>query len=173
MSSLDWVPGSMDSLRQSLSVYDQSDVASPHNQIASQLLAQCKKYPTKESISLLPHKSDLPTGPPDEASDKQKVATWVSCTLVISIQSRPLFRAPRTLNLTSRVLLPFCHLLLADFQEVIPPPAPTPPSVRLRNIPGPTSSSTPSRRACNTYVPDSRPPLRNPVLCLHLWNLWS
>ncbi|KAF8331695.1 uncharacterized protein EI90DRAFT_3123281 [Cantharellus anzutake] len=74
----------------------------------------------------------------------------------------PSSSAPRTLKLTSRVLLPFCHLLLADFQEVIPPPAPTPPLVRLRNIPGPTSSSTPSRRARNTYAPDSGPPLRNP-----------
>ncbi|KAF8330013.1 uncharacterized protein EI90DRAFT_3124793 [Cantharellus anzutake] len=59
--------------------------------------------------------------------------------------------------------LPFHHLLLADSQEVIPPPAPTPPLVRLWNIPGPTSTSTPSRRARNTYAPDSGPPLRNPV----------
>ncbi|KAF8325001.1 uncharacterized protein EI90DRAFT_3129327 [Cantharellus anzutake] len=63
--------------------------------------------------------------------------------------------APRTLNLTFGVLLPFHHLLLANFQEVIPPPALTPPLVRLQNIPGPTSSSTPSRQACNTYAPDS------------------
>ncbi|KAF8331413.1 uncharacterized protein EI90DRAFT_3123554 [Cantharellus anzutake] len=64
---------------------------------------------------------------------------------------------------TSGALLPFRHLLLADSQEVIPPPARTPPSVRLRNIPGPTPTSTPSRRVRKTYAPDSRPPLRDPV----------
>ncbi|KAF8326960.1 uncharacterized protein EI90DRAFT_3127384 [Cantharellus anzutake] len=88
--------------------------------------------------------------------------TWVWVT-VISIQSRPPLRAPGTPNLTSGVLLPFRHLLLADSQEAIPPPALTPPSVRLRNIPGPTPTSTPSRQVRNTYAPDSGPPLRNPV----------
>ncbi|KAF8317833.1 uncharacterized protein EI90DRAFT_3133615 [Cantharellus anzutake] len=64
---------------------------------------------------------------------------------------------------TSGALLPFHHFLLADSQEVIPPPARTPPSVRLRDIPGPTPTLTPSRRVCKTYAPDSRPPLQNPV----------
>ncbi|KAF8335674.1 uncharacterized protein EI90DRAFT_3119943 [Cantharellus anzutake] len=64
---------------------------------------------------------------------------------------------------TSGALLPFHHFLLADSQEVIPPPAQTPPSVRLRNIPGPTPTSTPSRRVRKTYAPDSGPPLRYPV----------
>ncbi|KAF8331039.1 uncharacterized protein EI90DRAFT_3123736 [Cantharellus anzutake] len=68
-----------------------------------------------------------------------------------------------TPNLTSGVLLPFRHLLLADSQEVIPPLARTPPSVRLWNIPGPTPTSTPSRRVRKTYAPDSGPQLRNPV----------
>ncbi|KAF8312435.1 uncharacterized protein EI90DRAFT_3137392 [Cantharellus anzutake] len=60
-------------------------------------------------------------------------------------------------------LLPFRHLLLADSQEVIPPPARPPPSVQLRNIPGPTPTSTPSRQVRKTYAPDSGPPLRYPV----------
>ncbi|KAF8327618.1 uncharacterized protein EI90DRAFT_3126978 [Cantharellus anzutake] len=64
---------------------------------------------------------------------------------------------------TSGALLPFHHFLLADSQEFIPPPAQTPPSVRLRNIPGPTPTSTPSRRVRKTYAPDSGPPLRHPV----------
>ncbi|KAF8324789.1 uncharacterized protein EI90DRAFT_3129570 [Cantharellus anzutake] len=63
----------------------------------------------------------------------------------------------------SGALLPFHHLLLANSQEVIPPPALTPPLVRLRNILGPTSTSTPSRQARNTYAPNSGPPLQNPV----------
>ncbi|KAF8327566.1 uncharacterized protein EI90DRAFT_3126886 [Cantharellus anzutake] len=61
---------------------------------------------------------------------------------------------------TSGTLL---HFLLADSQEVIPPPAQTPPSVRLWNILGPTPTSTPSRRVCKTYAPNSGPPLRNPI----------
>ncbi|KAF8316914.1 uncharacterized protein EI90DRAFT_3134143 [Cantharellus anzutake] len=70
---------------------------------------------------------------------------------------------PELRTLTSGVLLPFRHLLLADSQEVIPPPARTPPSVRLRNIPGPTPTSTPSRQVRKTYAPDSGPPLRYPI----------
>ncbi|KAF8316522.1 uncharacterized protein EI90DRAFT_3134351 [Cantharellus anzutake] len=65
---------------------------------------------------------------------------------VISIQSQPPLWAPGTPNLTSGVLLPFRHLLLADSQEVIPPLA-----------------LTPSRRVRKTYAPDSGPLLRNPV----------
>ncbi|KAF8325073.1 uncharacterized protein EI90DRAFT_3129171 [Cantharellus anzutake] len=93
---------------------------------------------TAPATSLLPSQCDatqIPTQPPAEESGQA----------VISIQSRPPLRAPGTPNLTSGVLLPFHHLLLADSQEVIPPPALTPPSVQLWNIPGPTPTSTPSR----------------------------
>ncbi|KAF8335424.1 uncharacterized protein EI90DRAFT_3120516 [Cantharellus anzutake] len=88
---------------------------------------------------------------------------YASLMPVISIQSRPPLRAPGTPNLTSGVLLPFRHLLLADSQEVIPPPALTPPLVQLRDIPGPTPTLTPSRQVHKTYAPDSGPPLQNPI----------
>ncbi|KAF8314159.1 uncharacterized protein EI90DRAFT_3136224 [Cantharellus anzutake] len=85
--------------------------------------------------------------------------------LTLSYPYNPDLRSglPELRTPTSGALLPFRHLILADSQEVIPPPAQTPPSVRLRNIPGPTPTSTPSRRVRKTYAPDSGPPLRYPV----------